>query len=221
MANFMANLLSGSGKIDKTATPDAAPRPTTPTKQAQDQDFLEPVATPQGSPSKKTTVPGAHDLPSAFDNALKLSNAPILESPVKLTRPQSVVTPLSPGKSNALPLEDSFNSNIDDSVVHKSGGGSPNSPLKKQGQENTPPPARLGVFEATHHHNQAAMARHEVYQTSRPTTPAKKFNTARGLTPEEIEILKKPNVRRMVNVTQLCACPCTIFSPRHPTDTRS
>lgn len=214
MANFMANLLSGNSKIDKTAPPDPAPRPTTPTKQAQTQDFLEPAATPQGSPSKKTNVPGAHDLPSAFDNALKLSNAPVLESPVKLARPQSVVTPLSPGKSNAQPLEDSFSSNVDDSVVHKSGGGSPNSPLKKQGQENTPPPSRLGILEASHQHNAAAVARHEVYQASRPATPAKKFNTARGLTPEELEILKKPNVQRMVNVTQLCAC--RVYHPLTP-----
>ena len=213
MANFMANLLSGGSKGDKTSLVDTAPRPSTPTRQGQRPDFLDPQATPQGSPSKRTTVPGAHDLPSAFDNALKLSNAPLLESPVKLTRPQSVVTPLSPGKSNAQPLEDSFTSNIDDSVVHKSGGGSPVSPLKKQGQENTPPPSRLGIFEASHTHNHAALSRHEVYQTSRPTTPAKKFNTARGLTPEELEILKKPNVRRMVNVTQLCMCFRVVFSP--------
>lgn len=213
MANFMANLLSGGGKGDKTSPVNTAPRPTTPTQQGERQDFLDPAATPQGSPSKRTTVPGAHDLPSAFENALKLNNAPSLESPVKLTRPQSVITPLSPGKSNAQPLEDSFSSNKDDSVVHKSGGGSPNSPLKKQGQENTPPSSRLGLFEASHHHNQAAISRHEVYQTSRPTTPAKRFNTARGLTPEELEILKKPNVRRMVNVTQLCTCFCAVATP--------
>lgn len=206
MANFMANLLSGGARLDKSDPADAAPRPTTPMKREQGQDFLDPPATPQGSPSKKTTIPGAHDLPSAFDSALKLNNAPVLESPVKLTRPQSVVTPLSPGRSNAKPLEDSFNSNVDDSVVHKSGRASPASPLKKRGLENTPPPSRLGIFEASHQHNQAAISRHEVYQSTRPGTPAKKFNTARGLTAEELEILKKPNVRRMVNVTQLCMC---------------
>ena len=220
MANFMANLLSGGGKADKTALDDTAPRPTTPAKQEQRHDFLDPAATPQGSPSKKTTVPGANDLPSAFENALKLNNTPVLESPIKLTRPQSVITPLSLGKSNAQPLDDSFSSNIDDSVVHKSGGrASPNSPLKKQGQENTPPSTRLALFEASHQHNQAAISRHEVYQqhqTSRPNTPAKKFNTARGLTADELEILKKPNVRRMVNVTQLCtllSCPLLLGFP--------
>lgn len=203
MANFMANLLSGGGNKPDA---DAAPRPTTPMKREPRQDFLDPPATPQGSPSKKTTIPGANDLPSAFDSALKLNNTPVLESPVKLTRPQSVVTPLSTGKGNAQPLEDSFGSNVDDSVVHKSGRASPVSPLKKRGLENTPPPSRLPVFDASHQHNQAAISRHEVYQSSRPATPAKKFNTARGLTPEELEILKKPNVRRMVNVTQLCMC---------------
>lgn len=209
MANFVANLLSGGG--NKPADP--APRPTTPMKREQKQDFLDPPATPQGSPSKKTTIPGANDLPSAFDSALKLNNAPVLESPVKLTRPQSVVTPLSPGKGNAQPLEDSFGSNVDDSVVHKSGRASPASPPKKRGVENTPPPSRLALFEASHQHNQAAISRHEVYQSSRPATPAKRFNTARGLTPEELEILKKPNVRRMVNVTQLCMCSALIIRP--------
>ncbi|CAI4211119.1 unnamed protein product [Parascedosporium putredinis] len=140
------------GKGDKPSPLDISPRPTTPSN--ENQGFLDPVLTPQGSPSKKTTVPGAFDLPTAFDGALKL-NAPVLESPVKLNRPQSVITPLSPGKSNAQPNEETSITSVDDSI------------------------------------------------TSRPVTPAKKFNTSRGLTPEELEILQKPHVKRLVNVTQL------------------
>lgn len=119
-------------------------------------------------------------------------NSTGVESPVRLSRPNSTVTPLSPGKLNAQPLEDSFS--IEDSILHKSSGV--NSPLKKQGQENTPPVSQL---------NHAAVSRHQLYESKdRPLTATKKFNTSRGLTPEELEILQKPNVRRMVNVTQLC-----------------
>ncbi|PKS09479.1 hypothetical protein jhhlp_004095 [Lomentospora prolificans] len=200
MANFMSNLLSGGSKGDKSTPVDISPRPTTPSNERQ--DFLDPVSTPQGSPSKKTTVPGAFDLPNVFDSALKL-NAPVLESPVKLGRPQSVITPLSPGKSNIQSPEDTSIASADDSIVHKAGIASHTSQLKKQGQENTPPPSRLGIFDPPHQHSHAALSRHEVYQTSRPVTPAKKFNTSRGLTPEELEILQKPNVKRLVNVTQL------------------
>jgi cell cycle protein kinase DBF2 len=32
----------------------------------------------------------------------------------------------------------------------------------------------------------------------------RKYNTQRGLNPEELEILQKPNVKRLANVTQLC-----------------
>lgn len=207
MTNFMSNLLSGGGKGDKPSPLDISPRPTTPSN--ENQGFLDPISTPQGSPSKKTTVPGAFDLPTAFDGALKL-NAPVLESPVKLNRPQSVITPLSPGKSNAQPNEDTSIASVDDSIVHTKGEAVPHlAPLKKQGQENTPPPPRLGIFDPPLHHNHAALSRHEVYQTSRPVTPAKKFNTSRGLTPEELEILQKPHVKRLVNVTQLCTSTCS------------
>ncbi|CAK7218976.1 serine/threonine-protein kinase dbf2 [Sporothrix bragantina] len=77
-----------------------------------------------------------------------------------------------------------------------------------KGKENTAPlqpPTRLAVPADSHSH--AAVSRHELYQQparERPTTAnIKKFNTSRGLTPEELEILKRPNVRRLVNVTQL------------------
>ncbi|KAK8099209.1 protein kinase DBF20 [Apiospora kogelbergensis] len=205
MASFISSMFPGQGKDLKSA---ASNRPGTPTQNS----FITPVSTPQGSPSKKTVPPGANDLPSTFDNAMKLGANNGLDSPLKL-RPQVGPSPLSPVRSNLLPTDDSYFSNgspVDDSIVHKQ-NSSPGSPLKKQEQENTPPSriprASTAAVESPYTHNQAAISRHEIYglREGRPHTPTtnKKFNTSRGLTPEELEILKKPNVRRMVNVTQL------------------
>ncbi|KND88101.1 Serine/threonine-protein kinase sid2 [Tolypocladium ophioglossoides CBS 100239] len=198
MASFMANFFP-SGK-DKLSS-DAAARPCTP-QRGNNNSFINPP-TPQGSPSKKTIPPGAHDLPSAFENAMTLNPGGI-EAPLRLTRPQSVVTPLSPDRTNAQPLDEAT-LNVDESVIHK--GPAPGSPLKKQGQENTPPTSRLAGTDSPYQHNHAAISRQLLYEPKereRPVTPAaKKFNTSRGLTAEEREILSKPHVKRLVNVTQL------------------
>ena len=193
MASFMSSFFPGGKEKGQ------ADRPGTPTKT---NSFLNPTSTPQGSPSKKTVPPGAHDLPVAFDN-MNL-NSTGLESPIKLGRPQSMVAPLSPGRSNVNPFDDSTVS-VDDSVIHKL--KTPGSPSKKQGQENTPPLSRLGAAaDSPLYQSHAALSRQQHYEPrDRPTTPAaKKFNTSRGLTAEEREILQKPHVRRLVNVTQLC-----------------
>ncbi|KAK2608661.1 serine/threonine-protein kinase dbf2 [Conoideocrella luteorostrata] len=198
MASFMSNFFQG-GK-DKSSG-DASPPPKTPTKKVNNNSFINPSSTPQGSPSKKTVPPGAHDLPAAFESAMTL-NSTSIDAPVKLTRPQSVITPLSSGKTNAQPLDES-SINIDESVIHKT--TSTGSPLKKQGQENTPPASRLGLTDSpAAQHNHAAKSRQQLYETKdRPTTSYKKFNTSRGLTAEERELLQKPGVKRLVNVTQL------------------
>ncbi|KAK6956346.1 hypothetical protein Daesc_001623 [Daldinia eschscholtzii] len=176
--------------------------PGTPTKNS----FITPVSTPHGSPSKKTLPPGANELPTTFD-ALKL-NPVSLDSPVRLGRPQNGASPLSPAKSNIQPADDGYfptaSPTVDNSVVHKAGEPA-GTPSKKQGQENTPP-SRIPVRDSVYQHNQAARSRAELYQLrdTRSTAPSiKRFNTSRGLTPEEMELLKKPNVRRLVNVTQL------------------
>jgi cell cycle protein kinase DBF2 len=209
MSNFITNLFPSSqgSKQDSSTLPTAPPplltrssqndalgaRPSTPTMNS----FITPASTPQGSPSKSRFPPGANDLPTAFENAMKLN--PPNFSPTKSGRG----TPLSPGKSNALVAEDLYfktsTSNIEDSVLHKS-TVPPSSPLRKQGQENTPPSSRQGQ-EATPQ-NQAAISRQELYQPREQ--PVKKYNTQRGLTAEELEILQKPNVKRLANVTQLC-----------------
>jgi cell cycle protein kinase DBF2 len=196
MASFMSNFFPGG----KEKAADASDRPVTPSKT---NSFIEPTATPQGSPSKRTAPPGAFDLPAAFDNALNLKAAGV-EAPLKLTRPQSVITtPQSPGKARSNPLDEA-SPNVDDSVIHK--GVSPSSPLKKQGQENTPPAARLAGTDSPIQHNHAALTRQQLYEPrERPTTPAaKRFNTSRPLNAEERELLNKPHVKRLVNVTQLC-----------------
>ncbi|KAF4339968.1 agc ndr ndr-unclassified kinase [Fusarium beomiforme] len=197
MASFMSNFFPG-GKEKNLAGENGSSRPVTPSAKAD--NFLNPASTPQGSPSKKTNPPGSRDLPSAFETALTL-NPPTIEPPLKLGRPESVVAPLSPGKTKVQPLDES-NINVDESVVHKA---RPGSPQKKQGQENTPPTSRLAGTDSPHQHNHAALTRQQHYEhRDRPNTPAtKKFNTARGLTAEEREILQKPNVKRLVNVTQL------------------
>lgn len=185
----MANLFPGG-----TRDNNAASRPETPTRNS----FINPASTPQGSPSKRTNPPGAHELPESFDNALKLST-PVLERP-RLDRPLSVITtPQSSGRGNE------FSPNVEDSVLHK-GATSAGSPLKKShGQENTPPVSRLGGNDSPYQQSHAAISRHELYQPKeKAVTPRNKFNTQRALTPEELEILQRPNVRRLVNVTQLC-----------------
>ena len=214
MANFMSNLFPS--RNDKQESMLATPPPLI-TRNSQNDyfnggqstqnrnSFITPVQTPQGSPSKKTAPPGANDLPTAFENAMKLNATGMtFGSPSKVNR-QQVATPLSPGKSNALPVDTSYfgdvSENVEQSVLHKS-AVSPGSPLRKQGKENTPPSARLPL-EPAPQHNQAAQSRQELYQP-REASSVRKFNTQRGLTTEELEILQKPNVKRLANVTQLC-----------------
>ncbi|KAI8966449.1 kinase-like protein [Daldinia sp. FL1419] len=200
MASFLSTMFPSPGPKDvKSPISDL---PGTPIKNT----FVTPVATPQGSPSKKTLPPGANELPTTLD-ALKL-NPVSLDSPVRLGRPQNGASPLSPTKSNIQPADDGYfptaSPTVDNSIVHKAGEPT-GTPLKKQGQENTPP-SRIPVRDSVYQHNQAARSRAELYQLrdTRPITPTtKRFNTSRGLTPEEMELLKKPNVRRLVNVTQL------------------
>lgn len=202
MASFIGTLFP-TGKQERTE------RPGTPNRNS----FVNPASTPQGSPSKKTVPPGANELPNALEG-MKLI-PPVLDPSIKLGRPQSVVTPLSPGRNNVQATDESVF--VDDSVLHKS-TAAPGAHMMKHGQENTPPPlssARAGGGlniahsntdqQAAPSHSHAAVSRHEHYLRDRPTTPAtRRFNTNRGLTPEELEILKKPSIKRLVNVTQLC-----------------
>lgn len=171
-------------------------RPSTPSGHA----FTSPPQTPQGSPSKSRAPPGALDLPNVFDNALKL-------------------TPTSPSKQihNHFnhPMFSSDKSNIEDfneSVIHQR----PTSPTRKSNKENTPPTTRapkdLGPNPTA-----AALSRHEPYQ-QRDTDASKRQVQLRGLTPEEMEKLQQPRVKRLTNVTQLCMSQ-TCSAPQCTTST--
>ena len=193
MASFVANLFPGT-KQDKV---DA--RPSTPTRSS----FITPASTPQGSPSKKTIPPGANELPSVLQG-MKINQPSAFDTPVKLSRPQSVVAPLSSGKSNLQNAEEGSPS-VDDSIIRK-GAPRTGSPLRNQGQENTPPTLPRDPFtEPTYQPSHAALSRQELYQPrERPSPTVRRLNTTRGLTAEERELLQKPGVKRLVNVTQLC-----------------
>ncbi|KAK4248857.1 kinase-like domain-containing protein [Corynascus novoguineensis] len=192
MASFVANLFPGT-KQDK-----ADARPSTPTRSS----FITPASTPQGSPSKKTIPPGANELPSVLQG-MKINQPSAFDTPVKLSRPQSVVAPLSSGKSNLQNVEEGSPS-VDDSIIRK-GAPRTGSPLRNQGQENTPPTLPRDPFtEPTYQPSHAALSRQELYQPrERPSPTVRRLNTTRGLTAEERELLQKPGVKRLVNVTQL------------------
>lgn len=214
MSSFITNFFPSKGDKHENILPVPPPplhtrssqnegvseRPSTPIR----HNFINPMHTPQGSPSKNRNPPGAIDLPVAFENAMKLTPIP-LGSPTKLGRQQGNGAPLALSKNNILPIDDSYfgngAGNTEEAVLHKS-AISPGSPLRKQGKENTPPTSRAG-FEVQSQ-NQAAISRQEPYQSRERTSTAVKYNTHRGLTPEELEILHKPNVKRLANVTQLC-----------------
>ena len=226
MSSYMTNFFPSGGKQDGT-------RPQTP-KKSGTSNFVNPVSTPQGSPSKRTLPPGANELPTAFESmklstptklttSSKLGTPSALDSPIKLGRPQSVATPLSPGKSNLKDVDDDTFEDLAGngsvvSVIHKQVDKnlpkpypvpSPRKKEREQNQENTPPALardpRDPSSEPTYQRSHAALSRQELYQTRERASPTvKRFNTSRGLTPEERELLNKPNVKRLVNVTQLC-----------------
>lgn len=199
MASFMSNVFAAGGK-DNGSKLDLG-RPETPVRNT----FVEPASTPVGSPSKRSFPPGAHELPQAHETHPKL-NANVFDTPIRLGRPQSVAHTLSPGKGNSsLQSSDVDMGNSTILNDYSPSKATPSSPRKHQGQENTPPTAsKLGAPTLSALPSHAALSRQDIYQSARAAPPAKRFDTSRGLTPEELEILQKPNVRRMVNVTQLC-----------------
>ncbi|KAM6480153.1 serine/threonine protein kinase, AGC family [Trichoderma sp. SZMC 28011] len=239
MASFMSSFfpggsssISSSSKDKPPLAGDAAPRPVTPTMN-NINSFINPLNTPLGSPSKKTIPPGAHDLPTVFDTAMNL-NSPGVETPIRLTRPQSVVAPLSPGKASTTtqpplqphvqplgkqPIEE-LSAAVQEAVQSATKGraspgtgraspgtgrASPGTPRRRQQPQDNAPVPRLAAHDQDRqpHHSHAALSRQQAYETKDRPIIAKRFNTVRGLTDEEREILQRPNVRRMVNVTQL------------------
>lgn len=122
--------------------------------------------------------PGAYDLPNVFDNAMKLLPNEARMSPPKMGW-QSPKAADAPGD---LPS---------------------GSPTRRSNKENAPLDARPGHKEQIY--NQAAASRREPYRAREATEPARPSpGTQRGLSPEEMEKLRKPSVKRLANVTQLC-----------------
>ena len=138
--------------------------------------FVSPSQTPVGSPSKKQLPPGSTDLPNVFDNAMKLAPT----SPTK-----------QPSSPNKLALSD-------DSILRQD-YASPfdrsESPTRQSNKENTP----VGDGRVLHSH--AALSRRGQYET----VDTKRNIQTRGLTPEELQKLQNPKLKRLANVTQLCS----------------
>lgn len=89
---------------------------------------------------------------------------------------------------------DDFN----ESVIHQR----PTSPTRRANKENTPPTTARLQKDLGANPTPAAISRHEPYQQREDTS--KRQVQLRGLTPEEMEKLQQPKVKRLVNVTQLC-----------------
>ena len=166
--------------------------PHTPTSAA----FTSPYTTPQGSPSKSKLPPGANELPNVFDSAMVLEPG----SPTKGGR--ALLGPGSPNKSARQGMEEA----TDDTTNRPYSIIGPGSPARKKGKENTPP----STTHAKPSPNQAAVQRQEPYQARDTDSGTKqKYQPQRGLTPEELEKLQMPKVKRLTNVTQLCMwIPC-------------
>jgi len=164
-------------------------RPSTPSR--DDDAFISPTQTPQGSPSKNRMPPGAFDLPNVFSNALKL--VPTQSQPISAplqTKQQGSATPTKRE-------HDPFGG-------QESRIGAPGSPTRENGKENTLPSSRPQVQQTQSYINQAAASRQEPYRQREEPSPARQTKTiSGGLTAEEAEKLKGPSVRRLANVTQL------------------
>ncbi|KAK5175337.1 serine/threonine-protein kinase dbf2 [Saxophila tyrrhenica] len=154
--------------------------------------FISPVQTPSGSPSKNRNPPGAFDLPDVFSNAMKLM--PTVGQPNNSTKPLQ-----TKGQGSVSPNryeQDPFGG-------ADAKAGAPGSPQRKQGKENTPPTFRPPLQQEKSYLTQAAASRQEPYRPREDHSPTRQQAFGGRLTPEELEKLQKPNVRRLANVTQL------------------
>lgn len=137
--------------------------------------FVSPSQTPVGSPSKKQLPPGAADLPNVFDHAMKLA-------------------PSSPTKQSTSPSKLAL---ADDSILRQDYAdqyGRGESPTRQSNKENAP--SGDGRFAQSH----AALSRRGQYET----VDTKRNIQTRGLTPDELQKVQNPKIKRLANVTQLC-----------------
>jgi hypothetical protein len=165
-------------------------RPATPVQDA----YLSPQQTPQGSPSKHHQPPGAFDLPHVFENAMKLF--PTIGSPARSSKPS---TPTSPNKNTQPTAEEGDYAAQDVPSLPRG------SPTRKSNKENTPPGVRTGLAKETNFVNHAAQSRQEPYRTREVEQQSSRYYPGpQRLSAEELEKARKPQVKRLANVTQLC-----------------
>jgi hypothetical protein len=158
-------------------------RPTTPAQDA----FLSPQQTPQGSPSKHHNPPGAFDLPHVFENAMRL--LPTMGSP----------TPTSPNKANVSAAEEA------DYLGQDTASIAPGNPTRKSNKENTPPNVRSTLSKDSGFLTHAAQSRQEPYRARETEQQSSRYYPGpQRLSVEELEKARKPQVKRLANVTQLC-----------------
>lgn len=182
-------------EMDDNATP------STPTTGGRFMDFITPQQTPQGSPSKNHPPPGAFDLPNAFDNALRLfpttTNATTAVPPLSPTKqlPPSRLPQFSPAKVGLGGYDASS------TAASPITAGSPT-----RNKENTPPTGIPRSPKKEQALSQAAQSRAGHYRTrdAAELAPARPTYVQKGLSPDDLEKIKKPAVKRMANVTQLC-----------------
>lgn len=167
-------------------------RPGTPSQDG----FTSPQQTPQGSPSKHHQPPGAFDLPHVFENAMRL--LPTIGSSSK-SKPG---TPTSPNKAN-LQTADEGDCSVQDLTTL-----GPGSPTRKSNKENTPPGARPGQQKEPSYLTHAAQSRQEPYRTRDAEQSGRYYHGPQRLSAEELEKARKPAVKRLANVTQLCKASC-------------
>jgi cell cycle protein kinase DBF2 len=171
-------------------------RPGTP-----QEAFMSPQQTPQGSPSKSHQPPGAFDLPHVFENAMRL--LPTMGSPSR-SKPG---TPTSPNKAKLQRGDDADYSSPDATTL------SPGSPTRKSNKENTPPNARPGMQKESSYLTHAAQSRQEPYRSRDAEQSTRYLNGQQRLSPDELEKARKPAVKRLANVTQLCRCSPSGYAP--------
>lgn len=168
-----------------------------------DNAFISPTQTPQGSPSKNRLPPGAYDLPDVFTNAMKLL-------PTGGSNKAAPKLATSPSKSNIFNKQDYAPQPFDgnESTIYADGKFAlPGSPTRKSNKENTEPPRQTLTKEPSFL-GSAAASRQDPYRpqdSQRPASPVRpqqKYNNSP--TPQELEKLQKPTVKRLANVTQLC-----------------
>jgi cell cycle protein kinase DBF2 len=159
----------------------------------EDPPFISPMQTPQGSPSKNRMPPGAFDLPDVFSNAMKL--VPTQGHPNNSALQAKQQSSTSPTRQT----------DYDPFVSYDAKAGAPGSPTRKNGKENTPPSHRQPAPPQGHFLNEAAQNRQNVYRPREDHSPSRQKQTAFNgqPSPEDLEKLQRPTVKRLANVTQL------------------